>query len=50
MINIAVGGVSIDIFDDDKCEAYIATTEDWLKEIPAEYGNHSYKVLLNASK
>jgi len=50
VINVAVGGGSIDIFDEDKCEAYIATTEDWLKEIAAEYGNHPYKVLVDAAK
>ena len=50
VINVAVGGGSIDIFDEDKCEAYIATTEDWLKDIAAEYGNHPYKVLVDAAK
>ena len=50
VINVAVGGGSIDIFDEDKCEEYISTTEDWLKEIAAEYGNHPYKVLLNTAK
>ena len=50
VINVAVGGASIDIFDEDKCEEYIATTEDWLKEIAAEYGNHPYRVLVDAAK
>ena len=50
VINVAVGGDSIDIFDEDKCESYIETTEDWLKEIAAEYGNHPYRVLIDAAK
>jgi len=50
VINVAVGGGSIDIFDEDKAEDYIKTTEDWLKEIAAKYGNHPYKVLMDAAK
>ena len=50
VINVAVGGASIDMFDEDKCEDYVKTTEDWLQEIAAEYDNHPYKVLMNAAK
>ena len=50
VINVAVGGCSIDMFDEDKCEDYVKTTEDWLQEIAAEYDNHPFKVLMNAAK
>ena len=50
VINVAVGGCSIDMFDEDKCEDYVKTTEDWLQEIAAEYDNHPFKVLINAAK
>ena len=38
------------MFDEDKCEDYVKTTEDWLQEIAAEYDNHPFKVLMNAAK
>ena len=50
VINVAVGGCSIDMFNEDKCEEYVNTTEDWLKQIAAEYGNHPFKVLMDAAK
>jgi len=49
VINVAIGGSSIDIFDEDKCEAYIANTEG-MKEVGAEYGNNPYRVLINSAK
>ncbi len=50
VINVAVGGCSIDMFNEDKCEDYVKTTEDWLQLIAAEYGNHPYQVLIDAAK
>ena len=50
VINVAVGGASIDIFDEDKCEDYLKSTEDWIKEIAAEYGNHPFRILIDAAK
>ena len=50
VINVAVGGCSIDMFNEDKCEDYVKTTEDWLQQIAAEYGNHPYRVLMDAAK
>ena len=47
---MAVGGCSIDMFNEDKCEDYVKTTEDWLQQIAAEYGNHPFKVLMDAAK
>ena len=50
VINVAVGGCSIDMFDEDKCEEYVKTTENWLQQTAAEYGNHPFKVLMDAAK
>ena len=50
VINVAVGGASIDMFNEDKCEDYVKTTEDWLQLIAAEYGNHPYSILIDAAK
>ena len=50
VINVAVGGCSIDMFNDDKCEDYVKTTEDWLQLIAAEYGNHPFRILIDAAK
>jgi len=50
VINVAVGGASIDMFNDDISEEYVKTTEDWLQAIAAEYGNHPFRVLIDAAK
>ncbi len=50
VINVAVGGCAIELFDEDKAEAYLETTEDWLKDIAASYGNHPYRVLMDRAK
>ena len=50
VINVAVGGCSIDLFDEDKAEAYLSTAADWLKNTAKVYGNHPYKVLVETAK
>ena len=50
VINVAVAGCSIDMFDEDKSQSYLSTTEDWLKGIAALYDNHPYKVLVELGK
>ena len=50
VINVSVGGTSIDLFDEDKAESYLATSPDWLKNTAAAYGNHPYKVLVELGK
>ena len=50
VVNVAVAGCSIDLFDEDKAEAYLSTAADWLKNIAAAYGNHPYKVLVEMGK
>ncbi len=50
VINVAVAGCSIDMFDEDKSQAYLSTAADWLKGIAALYGNHPYNVLVELGK
>lgn len=50
VINVAVGGASIDLFDQDKCADYIKKEADWFKNYCSEYGNDPYKVLLTMAK
>ena len=48
--NVAIGGCSIDIFNEDIAESYISNSPDWLKDIAIIYGNHPYKVLVETAK
>ena len=50
VINVAVGGCSIDLFDEDKCAAYIAQSPNWLQGFCKEYGNNPYRVLIDMAK
>ena len=50
VINVAVAGCGIDMFDEDKAESYLSTAADWLKGIASFYDNHPYKVLVELGK
>ena len=50
IINVAVAGCSIDMFDEDKAAGYLSTAADWLKNIARAYGNNPYKTLVEAGK
>jgi hypothetical protein len=50
IINVAVAGCSIDMFDEDKSQQYLSTSADWLKGIARLYDNHPYKVLVDLAK
>ena len=50
IINVAVAGCSIDMFDEDKSQAYLSTAADWLKGIAALYGNHPYNTLVELGR
>lgn len=50
VINVAVGGASIDLFDEDKREGYIAQSADWLKGFCKEYDNNPYRRLIDMAK
>ena len=50
IINVAVAGCSIDMFDEDKSQSYLSTAADWLKGIASLYQNHPYNVLVELGK
>ena len=47
---MAIGGASIDLFDEDKAEDYISSSPDWFQNIAKEYGEHPYKLLVQLGK
>ena len=50
VINVAVGGCKIELFDKDKSKDYIATSPDWLKNTVKNYDNDPYSRLLAMAK
>ena len=50
VINVAVGGCSIDLFDEDKCADYIAKSADWLQNFCKAYDNNPYRRLVEMGK
>ncbi len=50
IINVAVAGCSIDMFDEDKSQEYLSTAAGWLQGIAALYDDHPYQVLVDLGK
>lgn len=50
VINVAVGGASIDLFDTDKCADYIAKQDSWMQNIIKAYDNNPYEKLVELGK
>ncbi|NLP01070.1 MAG: carbohydrate-binding protein [Fibrobacter sp.] len=51
VINVAVGGCKIELFDKATYQAYISSiTEDWLKNYIREYDNNPYGRLIDMAK
>ena len=50
VVMVAVGGCSIDLFDKDKCEAYIPGQAEWMRNFISEYGGHPYNRLIELCK
>ena len=50
VINVAVGGCKIELFDTDSCANYIATSPGWLKNMAKEYDNDPYGRLVELAK
>ena len=50
VINVAVGGCSIDLFRKDKAEEYMKTAPDWMKGMLKEYDNDAYGRLIEMAK
>jgi len=50
IINVAVGGCKIELFDKDNYQSYTATAPDWMKGILAEYDGNPYGRLIEMAK
>ena len=50
VINVSVGGCSINLFDEDKAPAYIAQSPDWLQNFCKAYDNNPYRRLITLAK
>ncbi|KFF05679.1 alpha/beta hydrolase-fold protein [Flavobacterium reichenbachii] len=50
IINVAVGGCKIELFDKDKSESYISTAPDWMKGMIQQYDGNPYKRLVDMAK
>ncbi|HLN22209.1 MAG TPA: sialate O-acetylesterase [Bacteroidales bacterium] len=50
VINVAVAGCKIELFDKDNYQAYEATAADWMKNMIKEYGGNPYERLVQMAK
>ncbi len=50
VINVAVGGCKIDLFDKDRYESYVATVPGWMKNFIAQYDGNPYARLVEMGK
>ena len=50
VINVAVGGCKIELFDKDNYQSYTATAPDWMKSMLAEYDGNPYQRLVTMAK
>lgn len=50
VINVAVGGCKIELFDKDNYSSYVNTSPDWLKGMVKEYGGNPYARLVELAR
>ena len=50
VINVAVGGCKIELFDKDNYESYVSTAPDWLKNTVSQYDGNPYARLVEMAK
>lgn len=50
VINVAVGGCKIELFDKDNYESYVSTSPDWLKNTVSQYDGNPYARLVEMAK
>jgi hypothetical protein len=50
IINVAIGGCKIELFDKDHCQAYIASAPDWMKNMVKDYDGNPYARLVEMAK
>jgi alpha-L-fucosidase 2 len=50
VINVAVGGCKIELFDKENFQEYVSTSPGWLKSMVAEYDGNPYKRLVEMAQ
>jgi hypothetical protein len=50
VINVAIGGCKIELFDKDNYQTYISTAPDWMKNMVKEYDGNPYGRLVEMAK
>src|SRR5665647_2796873 len=50
VINVAVGGCKIELFDKANYQSYVSTSPDWLKNYVKEYDGNPYARLVEMAK
>lgn len=50
VINVAIGGCKIELFDKDNYESYVTTAPDWMKGMINAYDGNPYKRLVDMAK
>ena len=50
VVNVAVGGCRIELFNPDSCASHIAAQPDWLKNLVKAYDNNPYKRLVEMAR
>jgi lysophospholipase L1-like esterase len=50
VINVAVAGCKIELFDKDTYQSYAATVASWMKDIITQYGGNPYQRLVDMAK
>jgi len=50
IINVAIGGCKIELFDKDNYQSYVSTSPDWLKNYVKEYDGNPYARLVEMAK
>ena len=50
VINVAIGGCKIELFDKDNYQSYTTTAPDWMKGMLAEYDGNPYARLVEMAK
>ncbi|MFD2744690.1 MULTISPECIES: sialate O-acetylesterase [Sphingobacterium] len=50
IINVAVGGCRIELFDRDSTTTYVKTAPDWMKSALSAYGNDPYEHMISLAK
>lgn len=50
IINVAIGGCKIELFDKDNYESYVATAPGWMKNMINEYDGNPYARLVEMAK